>query len=101
MMPIIALLLLAAGTCLGVAVLVLNRRDSPVAVPLFVLLAAVAEWNACFAFEISASGLGAKVLWAKLQSAGIAATPVAVASLAARYTGRAACRPGPRARPPA
>ena len=81
-----------AIVCAVVAALVWRRRVMPGAIPLVVLLAAVAEWNFAYGLEIAAEGLATKLWWAKLQYVGIVSAPVAIFVFAAEYTGRHAWR---------
>ncbi len=76
-----------AIVCAVVAALVWRRRVMPGAIPLVVLLAAVAEWNFAYGLEIAAEELATKLWWAKLQYVGIVSAPVAVFVFAAEYTG--------------
>lgn len=79
---------IVAVVCGAVGVLVWRRRAMPEAIPLVVLLAAVAEWNLAYGLEIAADGLAAKLFWAKVQYIGIVSAPLAVFAFAAAYTGR-------------
>ena len=81
-------LFLVSAVCAAIAVVLWRRRATPGAVPLVVLLAAVAEWNLAYGLEIAADGLAAKLFWAKVQYIGIVAAPVAIFAFAAAYSGR-------------
>ncbi len=88
-MTLVPLLLLAvAATCAASLPFLWRQRDVPGAIGLLALLAAVAWWNAGYALEIASAGLGAKLLWAKAQYAGIVVAPLAVFVFALGYTGR-------------
>jgi diguanylate cyclase (GGDEF)-like protein len=81
-------LLAVAGVCLAVSAIAARRRSAPGAIPLMVVLIAVAEWNVAYAMEIAGEGLGPKLLWAKLEYIGIVTIPVAILAFALDYTGR-------------
>ena len=85
---VIVLLFLVAAVCVSVSVLVWRRRPTPGAIPLIVLLAAVAEWNFAYGVEIATEDFATKLAWAKVQYVGIVAAPLAVFAFAAEYTGR-------------
>src|SRR4051794_20692638 len=82
------ILLAVAATCAAAGVVLWRRRAASGGAGRVALLAAAAVWNAGYAGEVAAGGLGAKLLWAKLQYVGIEVAPLAVFVFALAYTGR-------------
>lgn len=85
-----ALPLLAAAAVSGaVALYAWWRREASGARAVALLMLAVSVWSLGYALEFSASDLGSKVFWAKVEYLGIVTVPVAWLVFALRYTGRA------------
>lgn len=74
-----------AGVCAGAAFFAWRRRDRPGSRALTALLAALALWNAAYAFELASVSLDAKLWSAKVQYLGITAVPLAVLYFALHY----------------
>ena len=82
--------LLAATSCLSVflAIFGLHRRASRGATEFIFVMAAVAEWNIGYFFELVAPTFSQKLLAAQIEYLGITTLPVLWLLLAARSTGR-------------
>jgi hypothetical protein len=65
-----------------------HRASTPVAIFLFMLILAVAEWSLGYALELNSVTLPGKVFLAKVQYLGIAVTPLTWFVFIARYTDR-------------
>ncbi len=65
-----------------------RHHGVPGAKALTLLLAALSLWAAAYALELSATGLAAKIFWAKAQYPAIAAVPLTWLAFALEYTGR-------------
>jgi signal transduction histidine kinase/CheY-like chemotaxis protein/HPt (histidine-containing phosphotransfer) domain-containing protein/PAS domain-containing protein len=83
----VSLLACAALVALAIAWSSWRQRALPSALALVWLSLAVAEWTATCALELSASDFASKLVWAKLQYAGIVCVPVAWLVLTARVAG--------------
>ena len=81
-------LAISAVGSFGLAIYVLRRRHTPGAVPFILLLAAIAEWNASYALQISSSSLGAKIVFSNLLYIGVVSVPGLWLIFALQYTGR-------------
>ena len=84
---------LAIGATVSAACAVYAWRQRHVsgvmgAIPLTVLMLAVAEWSLSYALEIGGAGLATKVFWAKMKYFGVVAVPVAWLYFSLQYTGR-------------
>lgn len=86
--PYPLLLLLAFMLAFSLARYAYQRRPSPGAAPLALLMAAAAQWSLTYAFELSSVTLQAKLFWAKVEYLGIVILPVAWLLFALAYTGR-------------
>lgn len=82
----IVLLVLAAIMCAAVAAVALRTRVTPGADAFAALALALCVWSFGYAFELLVPGVSAKLFWAKIQYAGIAALPAAWLAFALRYT---------------
>ena len=83
--PYILALLAAAVLSAAIAYSAGRRGRSPGARPLVFLALAAALWQVGYAFELGAVEESTKLLWAKLESPGIAGVPVAWFALAVEY----------------
>ncbi len=84
-------LLLAAGTALaisGMSVAAWRRRHVPGALSFAVLMLLVAEWCLAYAFQLSVTGVAAKVLAAKVRYIAVTLTPLAWLGFTLLYSGR-------------
>ena len=72
----------------ALAAYVWRRRAARGAWAVVLMMAAVFVWSFGYAFEIGAGGLGAKVLWAKVQYLGITTVPLFWLVFALRYAGK-------------
>ncbi|MCX8066738.1 MAG: GAF domain-containing protein [Anaerolineae bacterium] len=81
-------LLIAGVTAVVLALLAWRRRPAPGAVPLAVLLLAVAEWSGCYALELITRERSLALLWARMGYLGIVTVPAAWLALVVQYTGR-------------
>ena len=88
--PYVLLLFISAVTAGVLAYLAFKRRSSPGGRPLIVLALGAAVWSLGYGFELGADAQSTKVLWAKIQYAGIATIPTAWLAVTLDYTGR--CR---------
>ena len=88
----VAVTLLAAGISVAVAVLGL-RRHMQGAIAFGVLMIAGSVWCVCYAGELLATGLDAKMVWAKVAYFGIVVVPPSWLLFCLRYTGRPRRRP--------
>ena len=81
--------LLMAGAISGVlAFFAWRHRGSPGAIPLTLLLMAVAVWQVAYAFELGGAERSTKILWAKVGYLGIATVPTAWLAVTLQFTGR-------------
>jgi PAS domain S-box-containing protein len=85
--PFIVPLSIAGIVSVILAVYAWSRRATAGAVALTVVTVAVAEWSFGYVFELSSSGLPAKVLWAKIEYLGIASVSVAWLAFVLQYSG--------------
>jgi PAS domain S-box-containing protein len=74
--PLVIPLLIAGLISIWVAIYAYAHRVNKGATLLLLLGVAIAEWSICYAFEIAGANLFTKVLWAKLEYAGIVTIPV-------------------------
>ena len=81
-------LAISAAGSLGLAIYVLRRRHTPGAIPFSLLLAAIAQWNASYALQISSISLGAKIVFSNLLYIGVVSIPGLWLIFALQYTGR-------------
>ena len=81
-------LAISAVGSLGLAIYVLRRRHTPGAIPFSLLLAAIAQWNASYALQISSTSLGAKIVFSNLLYIGVVSVPGLWLIFALQYTGR-------------
>ncbi len=82
----IVLLVLAAIMCAALAAVALRTRANPGADAFAALALALCVWSFGYAFELLVPGVPAKLFWAKIQYAGIAALPAAWLAFALRHT---------------
>ena len=87
-MPYTLVLLAAAAVSAALAVYVWRRREARGAAAVALMMAAVFVWSLGYALEIGASGLEAKVFWAKVEYLGITTVPFSWLLFALRYAGR-------------
>jgi diguanylate cyclase (GGDEF)-like protein/PAS domain S-box-containing protein len=69
-----------------IACIAFQRRKSPGALALCLLMCAAAEWTLCLGLEISASGVSQKILFSKLGTLGFVSTPTLFLIFALAYT---------------
>ena len=81
------ILLLAAIIALLLAYIVFKRRAVSGAMPLMVLILAVAVWAAAYAIELNSNQLGEILFWARVEYFGIVVIPVAWLAFTLEYTG--------------
>lgn len=86
--PLIIPLLVAAVVSAGVAVYAWRRRKTRGASAFALLMVSVAEWSFGYGLELAGADLPTKLLWAKLQYAGIIGVTFMWLVFALRYTGR-------------
>lgn len=79
-----------AAVCAVAAVFLGVQRGMPGGAPLVGLLLALVVWSVGYGCEIAASGLDQKVLWVKVQYAGIVVVPLTVLGFLLQYAGRGA-----------
>ena len=83
----VAFMLVTALAALSLAALVWRRQRVIGSRAFAALMAAVGLWSLAYAFEIAASSLPAKVVWAQVQYLGITAVAPAWLLFAAQYAG--------------
>jgi PAS domain S-box-containing protein len=83
-LPLLAATLISAS----VSLYAFRHRRSPGALGFGCLMAGLAEWTLCYAFELSASDLPTKFLWSQLNYPGTLLTVVAWVVVALDYSGR-------------
>ncbi|MFC6724683.1 histidine kinase N-terminal 7TM domain-containing protein, partial [Halobium palmae] len=71
----------------GTALLAWRERPEPGATGLAVLMASASWWAASYTFELTATSLGAKLFWVRMEWFGAAVMPVAWLVFALSYTG--------------
>jgi signal transduction histidine kinase len=81
-------LAISAVGSFALAVYVLRRRHTPGAVSFSLVLAAIAEWNASYALQISSASFEAKVVFSNLLYIGVVSVPGLWLLFALQYTGR-------------
>jgi len=86
--PYLLPLALATAVAIGLVLFGWRRRRTPGAIPLIVLMSAVAEWALTYALELASSNLEAKILWDRLEFLGIVVVPAAWLAFTLQYTGR-------------
>ncbi|MCI0520210.1 MAG: diguanylate cyclase [Chloroflexi bacterium] len=79
-----ALAAAVAGIC---AVIALQRRHTPGALALGVLLLAVMEWALCYSLEIASVNFPVKLFWAKMQYLGLVWIPALWLAMALEFSG--------------
>jgi len=79
-------LMVAAVISTGLAIYAWQRRATPGATAFVFLMVAIAEWSLAYLLELRASGLAAKVFWAKVEYPGIVTLPVAWLIFALQYS---------------
>ncbi len=73
---------------LALALVAWRRRPAPGALPLTLLMLAVAEWSGCHALEMSSRDHSFAFFWARMGYLGIVTVPGAWLALVLQYTGR-------------
>ena len=81
-------LAISAVGSFGLAIYVLRRRHTLGAIPFSLLLAAIAQWNASYALQLSSTSLGAKIVFSNLLYIGVVSVPGLWLLFALQYTGR-------------
>lgn len=85
--PYTVVLLAAVAVAAALAFYAWRRRAARGAGAVVLMMLAVFVWSFGYAFEIGATGLGAKVFWAKVEYLGIVTVPFAWLVFALRYAG--------------
>ncbi len=83
----VAPLIIAAGITAWLAVAAWRRRPAAGAVPFAALMAAVSLWSLGYSVELLVPDLASKILWAKIEYAGIVTVGVAWLLFALEYSG--------------
>jgi hypothetical protein len=83
-------LLIVAVLAVLVALVIWRRRRAPGAVPLAVLMLAVAVWALAYLFSLAGATLEVKLFWANVAFLGIVLLPVSWLAFALIYTGQGA-----------
>ncbi|MFN3761950.1 MAG: histidine kinase N-terminal 7TM domain-containing protein [Anaerolineae bacterium] len=78
----------AGALALALAFVAWRRRPAPGALPLTLLMLAVAEWAGFYALELATRDLSPARLWARMGYLGIVTVPAAWLALVLQYTGR-------------
>jgi PAS domain-containing protein len=78
-------LFVSAGVSGALAFFLWRWRASRGGTALFLFLLAVTEWTLATAFEAAAVGIPAKILWSKVEYAGIVSSPVFLLAFALEY----------------
>jgi signal transduction histidine kinase len=86
--PYTLLLLAAAAVSAALVVYAWRRRGARGAGAVALMMLAVFVWTLGYAFEIGATGLRMKLLWAKVEYLGIVTVPFAWLVFALRFSGR-------------
>jgi PAS domain S-box-containing protein len=86
LLPLLITALLSALLALAIW----QRRSAPGAVPLAVLILAVAWWALAYMFSLASTSLEVKLFWANLTFLGIVLVPVSWFTFALSYTGHGA-----------
>ncbi len=87
--PYVWPLIVTAGFAAGMALYAWRSRHTvPGAIPLTILMLAVAHFSATYVLEIGSVEVGLKVFWAKVETAGTLAIPAAWLAFALQYTGQ-------------
>jgi signal transduction histidine kinase len=90
-MPVLTVMkvILVATIAIGVSggLLAWRERPKPGSIPLAALLAAQSWWSAGLFFQITATGIGNKILWVNITWIGVAVIPVAWLFFSLEYTG--------------
>ncbi len=80
--------LMVADVAALLAVFIWRRRSAPGAKSSALLMAAIAEWALAYTFELAATDVTDKLIWAKVEYIGIVLIPLAWLAFALAYTGR-------------
>ncbi len=78
----------AGALALVLAFVAWRRRPAPGALPLTLLMLAVAEWTGCYALEMTSRDHSFAFFWARMGYLGIVTVPGAWLALVLQYTGR-------------
>ena len=86
--PYTLLLLAAAAISAALALFAWRRHSAPGAMPLALLMLAVAVWSLGYALELGSADLPTQVFWAKVEYLGIVSVPVMWLAFVLQYSGR-------------
>jgi PAS domain S-box-containing protein len=84
----VLILVVAAAVSAALAFYVWRRRPAPGAMPLALLMLAVAVWSLGYALEVGSTDLSTGLFWAKVEYFGIAPLSVTWLAFALQYTDR-------------
>jgi PAS domain S-box-containing protein len=81
-------LLIATAISAAIAIYAWRRRSASGAIPLVLLMLAVAEWSLGYTLELGSADLPAKIFWARVQYLGIVTVPTVWLAFVLQYIGR-------------